>query len=79
VDAYPDEVRKIDIKDFRNARIVPSSIHGVLAPESFLSEYQDILVNFLYSPDVDRVLNQLDDAMKFYKVKENSMWYWQTK
>ena len=79
VDAYPDEVRKIDIKDFRNARIVPSSIHGVLAPESFLSEYQDILVNFLYSPDVDRVLNQIDDAMKFYKVKENSMWYWQTK
>lgn len=79
VEAYPDEVRKISIRDFRNARIVPSSIHGVLAPQSFLSEYQDILVNFLYSPNVDRVLNQIDDAMRFYRVKENSMWYWQTK
>ena len=79
VDVYPDEVRRIDVKDFRGARIVPSSIHGVLAPQSFLSEYQDILINFLYSPDVNRVLRQIDDAMKFYKVKENSEWYWAMK
>ncbi len=79
VDVYPDEIRKEDVRDFRNARIVPSSIHGVLAPESFLSEYQDILINFLYSPNVDRVLRQINDAMNFYKVKKNSEWYWESK
>ena len=78
-DVYPDEIRRMDVRDFRNARIVPSSIHGVLAPEAFLSEYQDILINFLYSPNVDRVLRQINDAMEFYNVKENSEWYWATK
>ncbi len=74
---YPDAVRQQDVVDFHNVRIVPSSIHGVLAPEDFLSEYQDILINFLYSPNVDRVLRQVSDAMKFYNVKESSAWYWQ--
>jgi hypothetical protein len=56
--------------------VLPSSIHGALAPLPFLDEWQDLLTVFLYSPDVDRALTQTSMLMKSYDVAGNSAWYW---
>jgi len=75
---YLTPIQQEDAKDFNNPNItiVPSSIHGSLAPTNFLSDYQDVLVNFLYSPDVNRVLSQISNIMKIYNVKDASQWFW---
>lgn len=75
-DVYPEAVRIQGAKDFKTVRIVPSSIHGVLAPQAFNSDNQDLLTRFLYSPDVDRFIGEIDFAQELHKVAENSEWYW---
>ncbi len=73
---YPDKLHRTASATFKNKRIVPSSIHGVLAPPAFLSDWQDILTRFLYSPDVNRALTEISDAMALDKVTESGSWYW---
>ena len=63
--AYADSLHQRASQAFKTKRIVPSSIHGVLAPPAFLSDWQDILTRFLYSPDIARIqreITELDDA-----------------
>jgi len=74
--AYPDRLHQEASKAFKTKRIVPSSIHGVLAPPAFLSDWQDILTRFLYSPDVNRALDEISNYMTLDKVAESSQWYW---
>jgi len=74
--AYADSLHQRASAAFKTKRIVPSSIHGVLAPPAFLSDWQDILTRFLYSPDIDRIQGEISDAMAFAKVAEFSAWYW---
>jgi len=73
---YPDKLHREASATFKSKRIVPSSIHGVLAPPAFLSDWQDILTRFLYSPDVNRALSEISDAMTMDKVTESGQWYW---
>lgn len=73
---YPDKLHREASATFKSKRIVPSSIHGVLAPPAFLSDWQDILTRFLYSPDVNRALSEISDAMTMDKVAESGQWYW---
>ncbi len=73
---YPDNLHRTASATFKTKRIVPSSIHGVLAPPAFLSDWQDILTRFLYSPDVNRALTEISDAMTLDKVTESGNWYW---
>lgn len=73
---YPDKLHQTASRTFKGKRIVPSSIHGVLAPPAFLSDWQDILTRFLYSPDVNRALTEISDAMTLDKVTESGRWYW---
>lgn len=73
---YPDKLHRTASATFKSKRIVPSSIHGVLAPPAFLSDWQDILTRFLYSPDVNRALTEISDAMTLDKVTESGNWYW---
>ncbi len=72
---YPDRLHQEASRTFKTKRIVPSSIHGVLAPPAFLSDWQDILTRFLYSPDIDRALDEISSAMELDKVTEASLWY----
>jgi glucose/mannose transport system substrate-binding protein len=73
---YPDKLHQEASKAFKTKRIVPSSVHGVLAQPAFLSDWQDILTRFLYSPDVDRALEEIDTSMTLNKVSEAGQWYW---
>lgn len=73
---YPDKLHREASATFKSKRIVPSSIHGVLAPPAFLSDWQDILTRFLYSPDVNRAISEISDAMTLDKVAESGQWYW---
>jgi len=73
---YPDKLHQEASNAFKTKRIVPSSIHGVLAPPAFTSDFQDILTRFLYSPDVDRALEEINTSMTLYKVADASQWYW---
>ncbi len=73
---YPDVLHQEAALAFKTLRIVPDSIHGVLAPPGFLSDWQDILSRFLYSPDIERALTEIDNAMTMYNVTEASEWYW---
>jgi glucose/mannose transport system substrate-binding protein len=73
---YPDKLHQEASRTFKSKRIVPSSIHGVLAPPAFLSDWQDILTRFLYSPDVNRALDEISSAMELDKVSDSSGWYW---
>ena len=73
---YPDKLHQEASAAFKSKRIVPSSIHGVLAPPAFLSDWQDILTRFLYSPDVNRALDEINNAMTMDNVAESSQWYW---
>ena len=72
---YPDRLHQEASRTFKTKRIVPSSIHGVLAPPAFLSDWQDILTRFLYSPDITRALDEISSAMELDKVTEASLWY----
>jgi glucose/mannose transport system substrate-binding protein len=73
---YPDKLHQEASRAFKSNRIVPSSIHGVLAQPAFLSDWQDILTRFLYSPDVERALQEIDTSMTLNNVKEAGQWYW---
>jgi hypothetical protein len=73
---YPDKLHQEASKAFKSKRIVPASIHGVLAPPAFLSDWQDILTRFLYSPDVDRALDEINNSMTLSNAAEASEWYW---
>jgi glucose/mannose transport system substrate-binding protein len=74
---YPDSLQQRASEAFKTLRnVLPSSIHGALAPLPFLDEWQDLLTVFLYSPDVDRALTQTSMLMKSYDVAGNSAWYW---
>ena len=61
---------------FKTLRVVPSSVHGALAPLAFLDDWLDVLTVFIYSPDVDRALSQTAMYMKIGDVAGNSAWYW---
>jgi glucose/mannose transport system substrate-binding protein len=73
---YSDSLHQRASQAFKTLQVVPSSIHGALAPLPFLNEWQDLLTVFLYSPDVDRALSQTAMLMKSYDVAGNSAWYW---
>lgn len=73
---YSDSLHQRASAAFKSLQVVPSSIHGALSPLAFLNEWQDLLTVFLYSPDVDRALNQTAMLMKSYDVAGNSAWYW---
>lgn len=75
-DIYPDSIRIRGAQAFKKVRIVPSCIHGVLAPPAFLSDHQDILTRFLYSPDVDRAIREIHQSLTLNNVAEWSEWYW---
>lgn len=74
--AYADSLHQRASQAFKTKRIVPSSIHGVLAPPAFLSDWQDILTRFLYSPDIERIQGEIADSMALANVAEASQWYW---
>jgi glucose/mannose transport system substrate-binding protein len=74
--AYADSLHQRASQAFKTKRIVPSSIHGVLAPPAFLSDWQDILTRFLYSPDIERIQGEIADSMALTNVAESSQWYW---
>ncbi|MGQ9501368.1 MAG: ABC transporter substrate-binding protein [Anaerolineae bacterium] len=74
--AYADSLHQRASQAFKTKRIVPSSIHGVLAPPAFLSDWQDILTRFLYSPDIERIQGEIADSMTLANVAEASQWYW---
>ena len=73
---YPDSLHQRASAAFKAKRIVPSSIHGVLAPPAFLSDWQDFLTRFLYSPDVARIQREIADSMALNTVTEAGQWYW---
>ena len=73
---YPDSLHQRASAAFKSKRIVPASIHGVLAPPAFLSDWQDILTRFLYSPDIDRALGEISDSMTMNDAAKASEWYW---
>jgi glucose/mannose transport system substrate-binding protein len=73
---YSDSLHQRASEAFKTLQVVPSSVHGALSPLAFLNEWQDLLTVFLYSPDVDRALNQTAMLMKSYDVAGNSAWYW---
>lgn len=77
-DIYPEAVRIKGAEAFKTVRIVPSSVHGVLAPPPFLSDHQDLLTRFLYSPDVDRFIGEEALALELHNVAGASEWYWAT-
>ncbi len=73
---YPDKLHQDASKAFNTLRVVPASAHGALAPQNFLSDWQDILTTFLYAPDVNRAINDTAARMKSYDVAGQSAWYW---
>jgi hypothetical protein len=73
---YPDSLHQRASAAFKGLRIVPASAHGALAPQNFLSDWQDILTRFLYSPDIDRALGETALVMESYDVAGQSAWYW---
>ncbi len=73
---YTNSLQQRAYEAFKTLRPVPSSIHGALAPLTFLDEWQDLVTVFVYSPDVDRALSQAAMLMKSYDVAGNSAWYW---
>lgn len=73
---YPDSLHQRDSEAWAKLRIVPASAHGALAPQNFLSDWQDILTRFLYSPDVNRALSETSLVMTSYDVAGQSTWYW---
>ena len=73
---YPDDLHRRASAAFKGKRIVPASAHGALAPQAFLSDWQDILTRFLYAPDVTRLQSETAQVMKTYDVAKNSEWYW---
>ena len=76
VSTYSMSIQQRASTAFKTLPVVPSSIHGALAPLAFLGEWQDVLTVFLYSPDVSRALSQASLLMKSYDVAGNSAWYW---
>jgi glucose/mannose transport system substrate-binding protein len=72
---YPDSLHQRASQAFKTLRNVPASAHGALAPQNFLSDWQDILTRFLYSPDVDRALGETKLVMDSYDVAGQSTWY----
>jgi len=73
---YPDDLHQRASAAFKGKRIVPASAHGALAPQNFLSDWQDILTRFLYTGDVDAALDQTSLVMTSYDVAGQSEWYW---
>jgi len=73
---YPDSLQQRASLAFKTMRVVPSSVHGALAPLAFLDDWLDVLTVFIYSPDVDRTLSQTAMLMKMDDVAGNSAWYW---
>jgi glucose/mannose transport system substrate-binding protein len=73
---YPDKLHQEASATFKSKRIVPSSVHGMLSPPAFTGELQTILTRFLYSPDVERALGEIGDALTLFNVADSSQWYW---
>jgi glucose/mannose transport system substrate-binding protein len=74
--SYPTPIQRRAAEDFKTARVVPSSVHGALAPLSFVDDWLDVLTVFIYSGDVDRAIHQTAFLMKSADVAGNSAWYW---
>ncbi len=74
--SYPTDIQRRAASDFKTARVVPSSVHGALAPLSFIDDWLDVLTVFIYSPNVDRAIHQTAFLMKSADVAGNSTWYW---
>ena len=75
-ESYPTQFLRGAAADFKTARVVPSSVHGALAPLSFIDDWLDVLTVFIYSRDVDRAIHQTAFLMKSADVSGNSAWYW---
>jgi len=73
---YPDSLHQRDSEVWASKRIVPASAHGALAPQNFLSDWQDILTGFLFTGDVQRALDSTALVMTNYDVAGQSAWYW---
>ena len=73
---YPDSLHQRDVEVWAGKRIVPASAHGALAPQNFLSDWQDILTGFLFTGDIQRALDSTALVMKNYDVAGQSAWYW---
>jgi glucose/mannose transport system substrate-binding protein len=73
---YSKSLQQRAAQAFTTIPVVPSSVHGALAPLSFLDDWADVLTVFIYSPDVDRALQQTSMLMKIGDVAGNSAWYW---
>lgn len=73
---YSDSLHRRASEAFKTLAVVPSSVHGALAPLSFIDDWLDILTVFIYSPDVGRAINQTASLMKSDDVAGNSAWYW---
>ena len=67
---YPDPIRRKSAEDLKTNIIVPSCIHGAIAPDPFVSQFIDTINRFLYSPDIKRAIHELDLAFKTFKVTE---------
>jgi glucose/mannose transport system substrate-binding protein len=76
VSTYSTSIQRRASEGFQTLSVVPSSVHGALAPLSFLDDWLDVLTVFVYSPDVGRALHQTSVLMKSYDVAGNSVWYW---
>jgi glucose/mannose transport system substrate-binding protein len=73
---YPDSLHQRDSEVWAGKRIVPASAHGALAPQNFLSDWQDILTGFLFTGDIQRALDSTALVMQNYDVAGQSAWYW---
>jgi len=73
---YPDSLHQRDVEAWAGKRIVPASAHGALAPQNFLSDWQDILTGFLFTGDIQRALDSTALVMENYDVAGQSAWYW---
>jgi glucose/mannose transport system substrate-binding protein len=73
---YPDSLHQRDSEVWGSKRIVPASAHGALAPQNFLSDWQDILTGFLFTGDIQRALDSTALVMQNYDVAGQSAWYW---
>jgi hypothetical protein len=75
VSNYTDSLHRQASQALKTLRVVPSSVHGALAPLSFLDDWLDILTVFVYSPTWTAV-HQTVVLMKSADVAGNSAWYW---
>lgn len=59
-----DVIAQRNIEDLRMTTLVPSAVHGSAAPDAFMSDWNDVIIIFLYNQDIDLIVRQLESIAK---------------